>query len=131
MNSNQLQPGAEGQSTLVDSATVGLTQQDADLYARFFKVMGDPTRIGLLYLLLDAPVEGRTVGELVNALGVAQGRVSTHLGCLRWCGLVTCERSGKHMRYRLADSRIRDILRLGGEVMQDHAAGIASCGVIR
>ena len=29
--------------------------QDADLYARFFKVMGDATRIRLLYLLLDAP----------------------------------------------------------------------------
>lgn len=107
-----------------------LSQQDANLYARFFKVMGDATRIRLLYLLLDAPAEGRAVGDLVNALGVPQGRVSTHLGCLRWCGLVICERSGKQMFYRLADPRIREILRLGGFVMHDHAAGIASCGVI-
>ena len=76
------------------------------------------------------PAEGRAVGDLVNALGVPQGRVSTHLSCLRWCGLVICERSGKQMFYRLADSRIRDILRLGSFVMHHHAAGIASCGVI-
>jgi ArsR family transcriptional regulator, cadmium/lead-responsive transcriptional repressor len=127
---NQIQPALADQSSPSVQVTEALNPQDADLYARFFKVMGDPTRIRLLYLLLDAPAEGRVVSNLVNALGIAQGRVSTHLACLRWCGLVACERSGKQMFYRLADPRIREILRLGGAVMHDHAAGLASCSVI-
>ncbi len=108
----------------------GLVRRDADLYARFFKVLGDPTRIRLLYLLLDAPAAGRTVSELVEILGQPQGRVSTHLGCLRWCGLAESERSGKQVFYRIADPRVRDLLALGGTMMRDHAAGVASCGVI-
>lgn len=108
-----------------------LTTLDADLYARFFKVFGDPTRVRLLHLLLDASEAGRTVSELVEALGVPQSRVSTHLGCLRWCGLVQAQRSGKQIFYRIADPRVRDLLVLGGTMMRDYAAGIASCGVIR
>lgn len=108
-----------------------LSRSEADLYARFFKVLGDATRIQLLHLLLDAPAEGRTVSELVEVLGLPQGRVSTHLGCLRWCGLVQTERSGKHTFYRIADPRVRELFVLGGAMMRDYAAGIASCGVIR
>ncbi len=111
--------------------TEDLARPDAELYARFFRVLGDPTRLRILHLLLAAPPAGRTVSDLVEHLGQPQGRVSTHLGCLRWCGLVASERSGKQVFYRLADPRVRDILTLGGAVMRDHAAGVASCGVIR
>jgi len=108
-----------------------LTASDAELYARFFRVLSDPTRVRLLHLLLDAPEAGRTVCELVAAIGAPQGRISTHLGCLRWCGLVQPYREGKYVYYRITDPRVREILALGGAVMRDHAAGIASCGVIR
>ncbi len=108
-----------------------LARQDADLYARFFKVLGDPTRIRILQLLLEAPSEGRTVSDLVEALGQPQGRISTHLGCLRWCGLAQPSRQGKYVYYRIADPRVRELLVIGGAMLRDHAAGIASCGVIR
>lgn len=108
-----------------------LAVSDAELYARFFRVLSDPTRVRLLHLLLEAPEAGRTVGELVAAIGAPQGRISTHLGCLRWCGLVQPYREGKYVYYRITDPRVREILALGGAVMRDHAAGIASCGVIR
>ena len=108
-----------------------LTPLDAELYARFFRVLSDPTRVRLLHLLLGAPDTGRTVSELVEAVGAPQGRISTHLGCLRWCGLVQSARSGKQVYYRIADRRVRDLLSVGGAMMRDYAAGIASCGVIR
>lgn len=104
---------------------------DAELYARFFQVLSDPTRVRLLYLLLDAPATGRTVSELVAAVGAPQSRISTHLGCLRWCGLVHTRREGKQVYYQIADPRVRDLLALGGAMIRDYAAGIASCGVIR
>jgi DNA-binding transcriptional ArsR family regulator len=81
----------------------------ADLGARFFRVLGDPTRLRLLSLLLDAPTGEYSVGELVTALEAPQSRISTHLGCLRWCGLVQTRREGKQVYYRVADSRIRDL----------------------
>src|SRR5713226_1490264 len=108
-----------------------LSTSDAELYARFFQVLSDATRVRLLHLLLEAPEAGRAVSELVEALGAPQGRISTHLGCLRWCGLVQPYREGKYVYYRITDPRVREILALGGAVMRDHAAGIASCGVIR
>jgi DNA-binding transcriptional ArsR family regulator len=108
-----------------------LATGDAELYARFFQVLSDPTRVRLLYLLLEAPEVGRTVSELVEAIGAPQGRISTHLGCLRWCGLVQPYREGKYVFYHIADPRVRELLVVGGAIMRDHAAGVASCGVIR
>ena len=118
-------PGVTG------GAAAQLSVSDADLYARFFQVLSDPTRVRLLHLLLEAPEAGRTVGELVAAIGAPQGRISTHLGCLRWCGLVQPCRESKYVYYRITDPRVREILALGGAVMRDHAAEVASCGVIR
>lgn len=103
----------------------------AELYARFFRTLGDPTRVRILHLLLDAPAGECSVGDLVTALAAPQSRVSTHLGCLRWCGLVQARRVGKQVYYRIADPRVRELLLLGGALLQDHAAGIASCGLIR
>lgn len=123
-----VQQAAPGTTGGVDTL---LTASDAELYARFFRVLSDPTRVRLLHLLLAAPEAGRTVSELVAAIGAPQGRISTHLGCLRWCGLVQPYREGKYVYYRIADPRVREILALGGVMMRDHAAGIASCGVIR
>jgi ArsR family transcriptional regulator len=71
------------------------------------------------------------VGELVTALEASQARVSTHLGCLRWCGLVQARREGKQVYYRVADPRVRELLAVGGAVLREHAAGVASCGMLR
>jgi DNA-binding transcriptional ArsR family regulator len=117
--------------SVTGGADARLSVSDAELYARFFRVLSDPTRVRLLHLLLEAPEAGRTVGEMVEALGAPQGRISTHLGCLRWCGLVQPYREGKYVYYRIVDPRVRELLVIGGAMMRDHAAGIASCGVIR
>ena len=103
----------------------------AELYARLFRTLGDPTRVRILQILLDAESTECTVGELVATIGAPQSRVSTHLGCLRWCGLVQMRRDGKQVYYRVGDTRVRTLLELGDSVLRDHAAGIASCGVIR
>ena len=101
-----------------------------ELDARFFRVLGDPTRLRLLHLLLDAPSGEYSVGDLVAALDAPQSRISTHLACLRWCGLVVARRDGKQVYYRIGDPRVREILALGGMLLRDHAAGVASCGML-
>lgn len=112
-------------------AQLHLEVTEAELLARFFRVLGDPTRVRLMQLLLEAPRGECTVGELVDTLAAPQSRVSTHLGCLRWCGLVRSRRAGKQVYYRVADPRVCDLLMMGGSLLREHAAGVASCGVIR
>jgi len=116
-----------------DQASVLLHRSvsEPDLLARFFRVLGDPTRVHLLQLLLEAPTGECTVGELVAAVSAPQSRVSTHLGCLRWCGLVRTRREGKQIYYRAADPRVREVLIIGGALLRDYAADVASCGVNR
>jgi DNA-binding transcriptional ArsR family regulator len=104
---------------------------EPELLARFFRVLGDPTRVRIIQLLLEAPTGECTVGELVTAVSAPQSRVSTHLGCLRWCGLVQTRRAGKQVYYRVSDPRVREVLNVGGRLLRDYAAGVASCGVNR
>ena len=51
---------------------------------RFFKGLGDPTRIRILEFVGQGE---KSVSEIVQHLGLPQNQVSMHLGCLRWCGL--------------------------------------------
>jgi DNA-binding transcriptional ArsR family regulator len=98
-----------------------------EVLASFFQGLADPTRVRILELLRERP---RTVTELVADLGVAQGRVSSHLSCLRWCGYVLGEVDGRFTRYRLIDDRVREILRLGEEIVRDNADRLTSCLVL-
>jgi DNA-binding transcriptional ArsR family regulator len=113
------------------SVLVHTEVSESELLARFFRVLGDPTRVRLIQLLLEAPTGEYSVGELVATVSAPQSRVSTHLGCLRWCGLVLTRREGKQVYYRVADRRVRELLAVGGALQRDHAAGVATCGVNR
>ena len=72
----------------------------------------------------------KSVSELVELTRSPQGRVSTHLGCLRWCGFVASRREGKRVYYRIADDRVRALLGLGQELMAEHAQEILACGIV-
>ena len=124
---------ATSESDASDQAPVLVRTElsEPDLLARFFRVLGDPTRVRLLQLLLEEPTGECTVGELVAALSAPQSRVSTHLGCLRWCGLVQTRRAGKQVYYRVADPRVCELLTVGSALLRDYAAGVATCGVTR
>src|SRR5438132_12054917 len=72
---------------------------DTSAAARYFRVLGDATRLMIIGALIDG---ARTVGALVELVAQAQPRISTHLACLRHCGFVTTERRGKEVVYRHA-----------------------------
>ena len=98
-----------------------------EVLATFFQALADPTRVRILEMLAERPM---TVSDLVAALGLAQGRVSSHLSCLRWCGYVRAEVEGRYNRYTLVDDRIRDILAAGESVVRDNADRLTSCLVL-
>jgi DNA-binding transcriptional ArsR family regulator len=98
-----------------------------EVLATFFQGLADPTRVRILELLAERP---RTVSDLQRELGLAQGRVSSHLSCLRWCGYVLATVEGRHNRYQVVDPRIRDILADAESIVRENAARLTSCLVL-
>jgi ArsR family transcriptional regulator, cadmium/lead-responsive transcriptional repressor len=99
-----------------------------ELLGKYFRGLGDPTRLRVLGLLRD---EGEmSVSELVRRLELPQPQVSRHLGCLRWCGFVVARREHRAVYYRLADERVTELLSIGEALLSDNAEHVAACGVI-
>lgn len=95
------------------------------LIAKFFRALGDPTRLDLLAFLIE---HGEATGsECVERAGLAQGRVSAHLACLVSCGLVSLRRQGRYAYYQVVDDRVGQLVELGTGMTADHAASIAAC----
>jgi ArsR family transcriptional regulator len=66
-----------------------------------FHLFGDPTRVRLVALLARHEL---TVAELTAVTGLAQSRVSTHLGKLREAGVLHDRRSGASTVYSLNEA---------------------------
>ncbi len=97
---------------------------EADLLAKYFRVLGDRTRLRVLELVAE---QERSVGELVARLGEPQTKVSNHLACLRWCGFVTTRREHRTIHYSLADPRVAEVIGLGRALLHDNAEHVAAC----
>jgi rhodanese-related sulfurtransferase/predicted transcriptional regulator len=74
-----------------------------ELFARVANGLANPHRLELLDLLVQAP---RTVEELASEAGMSLANTSQHLQRLKQARLVTDEREGVRVRYRLADPEI-------------------------
>lgn len=97
------------------------------ILAKLFRGLGDSLRLRLLDAIARRP---RTVSELVGLAGAPQGRVSSHLACLRWCGFVVARRTGRRVYYRVADRRVRKLLRLARSFARAQHERIACCTII-
>jgi DNA-binding transcriptional ArsR family regulator len=96
-----------------------------DLVAKYFRGLGDPTRVRILELLRD---EGElSVGDLVERLGEPQPKVSNHLACLRWCGFVEARREHRVVFNRIADQRVLEMLELAHALLADNEEHVAAC----
>lgn len=77
--------------------------------ARKFAVLGDPTRLTLLTCIKAAgPI---SVTDLAAATGINDTTVSQTLRYLRAGQVVSAERDGRVIRYRLASPHIEALLR--------------------
>jgi ArsR family transcriptional regulator len=75
--------------------------------ARFFKALGDATRLRLVSLLAQQEPEcAMCVGRLARELGVTDSAVSQHLRVLKDLGLVHAERRGYRLHYFLNAERL-------------------------
>lgn len=80
----------------------------AEVAARLFHGLSDPTRLSILLALLDGE---RRVTDIVGLVRSSQSNVSNHLACLKGCGLVV-DRPGdrRQVFYSIAGQEVRDLL---------------------
>lgn len=83
-----------------------LKRADAEELASAFKAIADPGRLRLLSFIAGQPGAEACVCHLVEPLGLSQPTVSHHLKVLTEAGLLTRERRGTWMFYRLAPERV-------------------------
>jgi DNA-binding transcriptional ArsR family regulator len=114
-------------SNLPTAATRAEELSRSEVLATFFQGLADPTRVRILELLAEGP---RTVTELQADLGLTQGRVSSHLACLRWCGYVVGTVDGRFNRYQLVDPRVREMLVAAESIVRENEDRLTSCLVL-
>lgn len=73
----------------------------------FFKLIGDPTRLGILHGL--APGE-LCVRDLSEALGMSESATSHQLALLRRARMVRARRAGRSVYYGLCDRHVRQLV---------------------
>ncbi len=95
-----------------------------ELRAKLFRGFADPSRLSVLEALLESP---QSVSAIVRMTRLSQPNVSNHLACLRDCGLVVGEDQGRFCYYRLADSRIKRLLREAQAILGNVAKRIEAC----
>lgn len=83
-----------------------LTSSDASYLASIFRVLGEPARLQILSLIAAQPSQEVYACELVETLGISQPTVSHHLKVLYEAGLVTKERRGTSIFYRILPERL-------------------------
>ena len=78
----------------------------------FFKVMGDRTRIQLLWALEESEM---CVGDLAVLLNMTKSAVSHQLKVLKTAKLVQSDKKGKNVYYKLSDHHVKTILEMALE----------------
>lgn len=90
--------------------------------AALFKALGDPYRLAMIATMARTD-DDVCVCDFTNALPLEQPTVSHHLRILREAALVTCERRGTWVYYRLAaDARRRIDAALGSLIPEKAVA---------
>jgi DNA-binding transcriptional ArsR family regulator len=84
---------------------------------KFFKALGDPTRVGLLARIaqLGGPC---TVGEVAACCPIDLSVVSRHLAILREIGILESEKRGKEVWYRVRYHELAATLRAMADAIE-------------
>ena len=95
-----------------------LLPETTELYdlSDFFKVLGDSTRLGILFAIDGEPM---CVCDIAGVLGMTKSAVSHQLKVLRQNRLVKYNKVGKNVYYELSDEHVRDIIEKAREHIEE------------
>ena len=80
-----------------------MPEELAELIAKRFRAISEPTRVRLLDLLRDGEL---SVNELADQLDASQQNISKHLVLLADAGLLARRKDGNRVYYRIADESV-------------------------
>lgn len=80
-----------------------------------FRGLADRTRLAVIAELAGGE---RRVTDLAGRLGMAQSTVSSHVACLRECGLIVGRPVGRQVFYSLAVLELLDLLAAADAVLE-------------
>lgn len=80
--------------------------------ADFFKILGDTTRMKILYALDKSEM---CVCDIANVLGMSKSSISHQLSTLRRSGIVRCRKVGKEVYYMLDDEHVKQVFEIASE----------------
>ena len=80
--------------------------------AELFKILGDPTRLKIVELLLENEM---CVNHIAETMEMGQSAISHQLRVLRQARLVTYRKDGKTAYYSLNDDHVECLVRMGME----------------
>ena len=84
-------------------------EKQIDDLSAFFKMMGDPTRIKMMYLISQGDV---CVQDIACALGMTKSAISHQLSGLKDSKIVKSRREGKNVYYSIDDDHVHAVLSL-------------------
>ncbi|MDL2237586.1 metalloregulator ArsR/SmtB family transcription factor [Christensenellaceae bacterium OttesenSCG-928-K19] len=84
-----------------------MSTEKLPMVAGIFKILGDETRIRLLWVLMNGE---KCVVDLAKAIGMSESAVSHQLKELRLAGLVSPKRDGKRIYYSLKSNSVRKVI---------------------
>ena len=98
----------------VESVAAALLDVDEAIdLAELFRLLGDPTRVRILFALLEAGE--LCVCDIAAVVDTTETKVSQALRLLRNAGVVRNRRDGRNIYYRLDDAHVRMLLDLSRE----------------
>ena len=105
-------------------SVVPIIREDLAGAVALFHGLSDPTRLAIVRHLAGG--EARVV-DLLRTLGLPQSTVSSHLACLRECGLVHGRPEGRQIFYSLARSELLDLLAAAEALLAATGDAVALC----
>lgn len=94
-----------------------MTFEKVDEMAAFYKVIGDRTRVKILYVLVDGEL---CVSEIAEKLEMTHSAISHQLSKLKEYRLLKSRREGKEMYYSLDDDHVLDIFNITLQHLKHH-----------
>ncbi|NQD65411.1 helix-turn-helix transcriptional regulator [Bacillus haikouensis] len=101
-----------------------MQETDMDTKIKFLQGFANKMRIQILDCIKE---EEKTVSEIIKDLDGSQSSISQHISCLKGCGLIVGRQEGKYIYYSLSNQKVRDLLTMFDEVLEEVQNDVACC----
>jgi DNA-binding transcriptional ArsR family regulator len=101
----------------VETSPVDDMSEVFESVARYFSVLGEPTRLRILHALCQ---EEKCVNEIIRVTGLAQANASRHLGLMYQAGMLSRRREGTQIFYKVADPMYVELCRTVSAQVNGH-----------